>query len=341
MPPANVRTIEALKDVRHALIVFSERLHAALASAESDVSRTGQWLTHDRPQYWKRELRKREEAVVAAKAEIARKQFVAAPGPASVVLEKRLLAKAEERVLRARQREAATRKWAGVWEREVLMARGPLFALGEFVSDDIARAIARIERMIENIEEYIALAAPSSELPEAPTDASNAGAAGGMSRPTPIGAGTLAPDPAVLRAIASAAMVRARPPHEPLDHSVWAAGQPSGEEAAILSRLSFADAPPAPEEPVVLSARAMTDLSVWLCRLPDTPQTRGGWYVGPLQGPDISGACWKVTAGEFADAHPGLAGILALRAPTVVVLVAGGVQAVFDEEGRNLWVPGV
>lgn len=335
-PRANVRTVEALKEMRVALVEFAERVGAALASADAEVSRVGQWVTHDRPQHWKREVRKREDLVTQARAEIARKRFVAAPNPASVVLEKKQLEKAERRLDSARRRADATRRWGGSWEREVLLARGPLFSLSEFVHGTIEEGVARLDRMIASLEAYLAVAAPASDLPE------TAQSLAGVPRTAPAHAPALLPDPEALRAIAATAILRARPPREPLGLTAWVAGVPSSQDAEALARLAGADSPPASVDTMVISARALAEPAVWFARLsPAQPGDPQGWYVGPLQGPDISGPCWQIPVSEFLESHPGLGGVLGRRPGSVVILVAGGVQAVFDPEGRNLWAPGV
>src|SRR5262245_43603378 len=120
---ANVHALEALKEAKAALARFAEDAGAILATVDSDIARMGQWLTHDRPAHWKREVRKREEAVQAARQEISRKQLVQAPEPASTILERKELARCQRRVESARQKQEATRRWATVWEKESLTAR--------------------------------------------------------------------------------------------------------------------------------------------------------------------------------------------------------------------------
>lgn len=214
--PAKIHSIEALKNAKAALAKFAEDAGALLATVDSDVARMGQWLTHERPAHWKSQVRKREEMVQAARQEISRKQLAAAPEPASTVLERRALQRAQEKLAEAQKRQQNTRRWIGVWDKESLMARGAISQLNDFVRVDIPKAIARIDRMMEQVEEYLAIQAPTSDLP---VDVGSTGGAVGdghadasMARPASDEKPAISYE--YLRPFAAEAMPRAKPPRE-------------------------------------------------------------------------------------------------------------------------------
>jgi len=49
---ANVRSIQALKDFKVAMIAFAEDARSALTSVEMEVRRTRGWLERDQLSYW-------------------------------------------------------------------------------------------------------------------------------------------------------------------------------------------------------------------------------------------------------------------------------------------------
>src|SRR5580658_5149122 len=55
---ANVQSVDALKDVRAALIKFQERATTAMGDLRQKIDRTVAWLELDRPNYWKDQERR-------------------------------------------------------------------------------------------------------------------------------------------------------------------------------------------------------------------------------------------------------------------------------------------
>src|SRR5271165_1929842 len=76
---AEVHSIEALKDFRAVLALYSDDTLAALGAVEAEIRRTTQWLQQDRPVYWQDQLKRRREEVAAAKAEVFRRKLQKKP----------------------------------------------------------------------------------------------------------------------------------------------------------------------------------------------------------------------------------------------------------------------
>src|SRR4051812_11342199 len=72
---ASVRSIDALKDLRTALALFSEDVLSALGAVDMEVRRTVQWVTHDRRAYWQEQVKRRRERVASAQAEVFRRKL--------------------------------------------------------------------------------------------------------------------------------------------------------------------------------------------------------------------------------------------------------------------------
>lgn len=161
--PAKVISTQALLDAKAALLDFASQAHAAYISVDADVARMGDRLHRELPAKWKAECRKRHEEVEQWKQEISRKRLIAAPEPASVVFEQKKMRHAEARLEVARRKEANTRKWAMMWDKQAQQYRGACRALNDALASDIPKAVARLESMLKSLEEYAKMMAPAGD----------------------------------------------------------------------------------------------------------------------------------------------------------------------------------
>lgn len=336
---ANVQSIDALKEAKAALAAFAQDVGAVLANVDGDVARMGQWITLERPSHWKREVRKREDDVNRARQEISRKHLVSAPEPANTVLERKVLARCLRRVEEAQKRAEATRRWSGTWDKQTLLARGAIAALAEHIRSDIPRAIARIDRMIESLEAYALLAAPTSDLPESVAGVGASPADGGsasMARPVEAGPGWV--DAAQFRRIAQDARSRAKVVGDEIAWDVWPLEHLHPDQGGEVARLSLAGHPPSGEMSVVIAAKALEQPTIVFER--SEPESLGdsGWYIGPHREPSATGACLRIPLSRLLEARGDLAPLLSLVPGTLAVLGPVGVLAVLDGAGKDCWV---
>lgn len=161
--PAKVISTQALLDAKAALLEFAAQAHAAYISVDADVARMGDRLHRELPAKWKAECRKRHDEVEQWKQEISRKRLIAAPEPASVVFEQKKMRYAEARLEVARRKEANTRKWAMMWDKQAQQYRGSCRALNDALASDIPKAVARLETMLQLLEDYAKLVAPTGD----------------------------------------------------------------------------------------------------------------------------------------------------------------------------------
>jgi hypothetical protein len=157
--PANVHSIDALKEFRAALIEFSEDTRLGLSEALNDVQRTVWWVTHDQPAHWQRELRKRTNRLNECKTDLARVQMQ----NVSTVLEKKKLLAAQQAVDEAEDKLRRAKHWSTALERELMMFKGQCNALAGTIDGELPSVVARMDRMIEALFKYVALQAPTSE----------------------------------------------------------------------------------------------------------------------------------------------------------------------------------
>jgi hypothetical protein len=163
MAKARVHHLPVLKEVRLALLEFAESVGTVMMSVDAEVGRVTQWLHQERPGHWKSEIRRRMDALQRARQEVERKRLVAHPNPADVTLERRAVERAKEKLAEAERRLKAVQKWAPVWEKQALMYKSSCHGLNQSLHADLPSAAARLERMMQALEAYTTMAAPSGD----------------------------------------------------------------------------------------------------------------------------------------------------------------------------------
>jgi hypothetical protein len=162
---ANVQSLTALKTLRAALIQFAEAATLILEEANSDVRRTRTWLQNDAFRYWKkRAFLCQEEYVrckVALSGRLAFERSVQGV-PSSCVDERKALRRAEEHLEYARKKLAAVHGWLPQLDKVHLEYRSRTQGLNTGLTMDLPKAWARLDKMSESLEAYVALTPPES-----------------------------------------------------------------------------------------------------------------------------------------------------------------------------------
>ncbi|MBL9031641.1 MAG: hypothetical protein JNM80_08025 [Phycisphaerae bacterium] len=160
---ARVHESEALRQARAALLEFSDAALVAISSVNAEIMKVSEWLRMDRPAHWKKQVRKGEDEVAAAKSAIMRKRIISAPEPAPIVDEQKALRKAERKLEHARQKLAATQRWLPVWEKEASLYQASCHGLAETIRREIPIAVGKLDRMLSSLEAYAKMTPPASE----------------------------------------------------------------------------------------------------------------------------------------------------------------------------------
>lgn len=163
---ANVQSIEALKEFRIALCKFAEAARGSLGEAEADLQRHAFWVNDDRKPYWKAEIRKREENLRKAKLVLLEKklQKTATGGRPSCVDEEKAVALAERRFQEAQIKSANTQRWSRKLDEQIFQYKGMIQSFNHALDVDVVNGLAWLDRMIESLQAYVALA-PPEDLP--------------------------------------------------------------------------------------------------------------------------------------------------------------------------------
>ena len=69
---AQVHSLESIEAVKVALLAFSHDINLAVAGLDSEIRRMLEWLEHDRPAFWKKQVHRAHDAMVQAQAELHR-----------------------------------------------------------------------------------------------------------------------------------------------------------------------------------------------------------------------------------------------------------------------------
>lgn len=352
---AKLQSLDALLEAKAAVLTFAHEVAAALTGVDAEVMRVGQWLQHERPAFWKAEVRRREDDVGAARREIERKVIAAAPEPASTVMERKALEACKKRVESAREKQDNARRWASRWDREALLYKSSCSGLAEFAGSDVLRAHERLDRLITIVDQYMKIAPPTADETGLGMGAGAAAeVAGSMQAFAADGIGAEAAaillredDVPTLRSRVPVGDARAGlaivPPPDPFIRFA-----PLRElDAGSLRRLEISGELPSLESKVVLSWRCLDAPAVFLTRAqravdmasgePDTSDS--GWSIGPAHDPDSTSGWIAVRLGDVLAVRPEFEAVLRLAPGAIAVLGGGSVRWVFNEFDHNLWVP--
>ncbi|MAT15442.1 MAG: hypothetical protein CMJ46_09245 [Planctomyces sp.] len=155
---AKVHSFEAIKHLHAALIIYAEEATGVLATLHQEIIRVSQWLQHDQPSYWKKQVQKGFEEVAAAKAALARARMKGFDGnPPSCIEEKKALQKAKRALDHAQKQIEVVRHWGIKMQQESDEYRGRLGRLDTVVNHEIPHMLVLLENMVTALEQYVAV----------------------------------------------------------------------------------------------------------------------------------------------------------------------------------------
>ena len=158
---ANVRSIQALKDFRNAFCNFAEDARGALGAVEMEVRKFRDWLERDQMNYWRMQVKKRQDDLIDARAELHKKKLAAGKSDAvSDSEQKENLRNATRRLRAAEEKVETIKKLIPQFHHAVAEYHSHSQPLSDHMSGGFERSLARLTAMIDALEGYIALQAP-------------------------------------------------------------------------------------------------------------------------------------------------------------------------------------
>lgn len=162
MSQANVRSVDALKDFKNALIAYAEEARNALSGVDMDVRRTRDWLERDQLMYWQTQVKKRNEQVSQARADLFRRQISQGnSGSVSDGDQKEALRLAIQRLRQAEEKLEKVKRWAPVLQHATAEYNSAARPLGDRLAGDLVASLALLDRMVASLDAYMALKAPT------------------------------------------------------------------------------------------------------------------------------------------------------------------------------------
>jgi len=155
---AKVRSIDAVGTFSAALKNFEEEASGALTSLDMEVRRALEWIHQDRKEYWKQQVRRRQDKVGEARGDLERRMtYRATDEQPSCHEEKVALEKAKRRLRVAEEKVQIVRHWARVLDHEVHEFRGSINQLAHWLQIDYPQSVAALERMMTALSAYVGL----------------------------------------------------------------------------------------------------------------------------------------------------------------------------------------
>ena len=123
------------------------------------------WILEERPYYWQEQIKRRREQVTTARGEVFKKKLQKRGEYTPPMSEqKENLRKAEASLQDAEKRLAAVRKWQPLFKQAVLEYHGSVQRLKDAASADVPRAVNLLTRLVDSLEAYLRVAAPSGSV---------------------------------------------------------------------------------------------------------------------------------------------------------------------------------
>ncbi|OHB62310.1 MAG: hypothetical protein A2Y76_01065 [Planctomycetes bacterium RBG_13_60_9] len=170
---ARVSSVLVLRQLGASLVTFAETVSVALEEAGADVQRTRRWLAEDRYRYWRTQVQVRAERFTQAQLALKQREVfdrTLSGTPSSCVDERKALKMAQGQLQEAEHKLSRVKAWSQQIERELSDYRGAVQRLVSALEVDIPNARARLDKMIDSLEAYLALAPP--EMPRSASEES-------------------------------------------------------------------------------------------------------------------------------------------------------------------------
>jgi exonuclease VII large subunit len=152
---ANVHSLEAIDHVRMALVSFIDQVSNALTELDAEMRRMLAWLEHDRPRYWKSQLRLSMDQVHEAQQALHRcLMFPIADERPSCREERAALKKAQARQAYCEEKVERVRHWQRSVEHELFEYQGRISQLVRLIEVDAPQAVGVLHTIVRRLEEY-------------------------------------------------------------------------------------------------------------------------------------------------------------------------------------------
>jgi hypothetical protein len=161
---ANVRSTQTLTDFKISLCNFGEEARNALGGVEMELRRVRDWLERDQLGYWQAQVKRRQEEMMQARADLHKRKISQQGSDAvSDSEQKEALRDAQRRLRVAEEKvDLIKKKLIPYLHHEIAEYHSHSQPLGDHLSGGFERSIAAMEKMIGALESYLALRVPTA-----------------------------------------------------------------------------------------------------------------------------------------------------------------------------------
>jgi hypothetical protein len=158
--PAKVYSSDAIEAVKMALVAFIDYVSDALTELSAEMRRAQEWLEHDRPAFWRNQIRLSSDHVHEAQQALHRcLMFPVAGERPSCSEERAALKKAQARLAYCEHKSERVRHWQQTMRHELFEYEGRISQLVKLVEIDVPQSIGALNRIMLRLEEYNAVRA--------------------------------------------------------------------------------------------------------------------------------------------------------------------------------------
>jgi hypothetical protein len=172
---ANVTSVDAVKDFRANLIVYTGKARPTLEEVASEVVRMRVWLETEQRVFWEAEARRRQrrledaqQAYFSARMSLLREASAA---------EKMAVTRAKNALDEAEGKLKTIKRWSRDFDSRTEPLARQLEKMHTLLSHDMPRALAFLNKVLETLDDYANIAAPAAPSTAAPASSAPAATA--------------------------------------------------------------------------------------------------------------------------------------------------------------------
>jgi hypothetical protein len=160
---ANVLSVQTLKDFKLSMINFSEEARNSLSGVDMELRRMRDWLERDQLGYWQSQIKKRQEGLMQARADLHKRKISQQGSDAvSDAEQKEALREATKKLRIAEEKLAMVKRLIPQLHHAIDEYHSHSQPLGDHLSGGFEKSLFTLEKMVGALEAYLALAAPTA-----------------------------------------------------------------------------------------------------------------------------------------------------------------------------------
>lgn len=159
-PRANVTSIDDLERFRASLRVFIDRAKLVIDEVNTETNRTRMWLQSDQRMFWIGELKRRNQALDEAQAQLLSAK-ISALGEATHAHHK-AVQRAKMAVREAEDKLRAVKQWSRHFDSRVQPLTKQLGKLDNLLNSDLEKAAHFLHVAIKSLQDYADIRQPGS-----------------------------------------------------------------------------------------------------------------------------------------------------------------------------------